>query len=70
MHRGKHPAGEWQLDILDWGVAVGIARSENAGEDIQSVTKRALEAARNVYAAKWPPWTGRPSVEALTRDAL
>jgi hypothetical protein len=68
---GISPDTQWELDLRDWGVvyglAVGIARCEEPFESIQSVTARALEAARVVYADQWDPWTGSaPSETAVT----
>lgn len=54
----KQPGGqvqlnEFEMDLRDWGtvfgVAVGLARTEEPCESLESVAQRALEAA-------WPVW--------------
>lgn len=62
--------GEFELDLRDWGLvygmAVGIARSENPWEPLESVVARAGVAAREVYES----WCGEFHQDPRTVDRL
>lgn len=67
-----HPLSQWELDLRDWGavygVAFGIARTEEPFESIESVAARALNAARTVYA-EWGGGTFAPRNAGDVPDA-
>ena len=67
--------GEFESDLLDWGtaygIAVGLARTEEACESIDSVADRAFEAASELFSSReWGSFHVRPQRDELVEAVL
>lgn len=58
----------FELDLIDWGLTVGlaygVARAEDPFERVQSVVERAAQAARAAYA-RWASFDGMEATQEL-----
>ena len=74
---GKRPGiqlTEFELDLRDWGIiygiAFGLARTEEPCESIESVARRAFEAARTVHIEWGGEISKRPDRDELVSAVL